>query len=95
MLKDTSPASLGIAAAACFAAEAADMQTFTLTSSAFTAQSSIPARYTCEGGDTSPALAWTHSPAGTKSFASIVDDPTRRILRRPRPPGCIGWCIYL
>lgn len=84
---------LGIAAAACFAAEAADMQTFTLTSSAFTAQSSIPARYTCEGGDTSPALAWTHPPAGTKSFALIVDDPDAPDPAAPQTTW-VHWVVY-
>lgn len=47
----------------------------TLTSSAFTAGGQIPARHTCDGEDTSPPLAWSGAPAGTRSFALIVDDP--------------------
>jgi Raf kinase inhibitor-like YbhB/YbcL family protein len=47
----------------------------TLTSAAFAANASIPAKHTCEGDDRSPPLAWSGAPAGTKSFALIVDDP--------------------
>jgi len=36
---------------------------------------SIPRRFTCEGDDASPALAWSNEPSGTESFALIVDDP--------------------
>jgi Raf kinase inhibitor-like YbhB/YbcL family protein len=46
-----------------------------LTSSSFAADSALPAKYTCDGSDTSPALAWTEPPAGTQSFALVVDDP--------------------
>ncbi len=46
-----------------------------LTSTAFTNNSPIPARFTCKGDDLSPALTWTDPPAGTKSFALIMDDP--------------------
>ena len=46
-----------------------------LTSGAFQAGGGIPARYTCDGADVSPALAWTGMPAGTVAFALIVDDP--------------------
>ena len=59
-----------------------------LTSSAFTHQTSIPARYTCEGKDLSPPLAWTEPPPGTKSFALIVDDPDA-------PAGTwVHWVLY-
>lgn len=46
-----------------------------LTSSAFEHQGQIPSKYTCEGEDVSPPLAWSGAPAGTKSFVLIVDDP--------------------
>ena len=46
-----------------------------LTSDAFVNGQSIPAKYTCTGMGISPALAWTEPPAGTQSFALIVDDP--------------------
>jgi Raf kinase inhibitor-like YbhB/YbcL family protein len=48
---------------------------FSLTSSAFENQAPIPQRYTCEGDDISPALAWSDVPDGTRSLALIVDDP--------------------
>ena len=47
----------------------------TLTSDAFANGQSIPAKYSCVGKNISPALAWNEPPAGTKSFALIVDDP--------------------
>jgi Raf kinase inhibitor-like YbhB/YbcL family protein len=46
-----------------------------LTSDAFTNGQSIPAKYSCRGRNISPALAWNEPPAGTQSFALIVDDP--------------------
>ena len=47
----------------------------TVLSSAFQEGSEIPARYTCEGQDVSPALTWEEPPAETQSFALIMDDP--------------------
>ncbi|HOK45346.1 MAG TPA: YbhB/YbcL family Raf kinase inhibitor-like protein [Bryobacteraceae bacterium] len=48
---------------------------FKLMSSAFPEGGTIPKLHTCEGADLSPALEWSGEPAGTKSFALIVDDP--------------------
>ncbi|MCI0497310.1 MAG: YbhB/YbcL family Raf kinase inhibitor-like protein [Thermoplasmata archaeon] len=36
---------------------------------------SIPTRFTCDGEDVSPHLAWEGAPRGVASFALIVDDP--------------------
>lgn len=47
----------------------------TLSSRSFQPQAPIPPAHTCEGADLSPELAWTDPPAGTKSFALIVNDP--------------------
>lgn len=47
----------------------------TLTSPSFAHGGAIPARHTCDGDDTSPALEWTGVPPGTRSLALIVDDP--------------------
>lgn len=47
----------------------------TLFSPAFSAGELIPAKYTCDGEDVSPALEWADPPEGTRSFALIVDDP--------------------
>ena len=49
--------------------------TFSLSSSAFDEGAPIPTRYSGEGDDVSPALAWSDPPPGTKSFALIVEDP--------------------
>ncbi len=46
-----------------------------LTSPAFAPGGTIPREYTCEGGDSAPALKWTGPPKGTKSLALIMDDP--------------------
>ena len=47
----------------------------TLTTGAFTAGGGIPSKYTCDGADVSPALAWSGAPPGTAAFALIADDP--------------------
>jgi Raf kinase inhibitor-like YbhB/YbcL family protein len=49
--------------------------TMTLVSPAFEDGGAIPARYTCDGEDVSPPLAWDGVPDGTYSFALIVTDP--------------------
>ncbi len=46
-----------------------------LTSTAFEQGGMIPKRYTCDGTDVSPPLAWTAVPEGIKSIALICDDP--------------------
>ncbi|MES2524692.1 MAG: YbhB/YbcL family Raf kinase inhibitor-like protein [Gemmatimonadota bacterium] len=48
---------------------------FTLTSLAFAPGTAIPERHTCDGIQQSPPLSWRDAPAGTESFALIVDDP--------------------
>ena len=46
-----------------------------LTSPAFTQGQPIPQKFSCKGADVSPTLAWAEPPAGTQSFALIMDDP--------------------
>ena len=46
-----------------------------LTSSAFRQGEKIPSKFTGDGADVSPALAWPVAPFGTRSFALICDDP--------------------
>jgi len=46
-----------------------------LTSTAFTEGKSIPSKFTCDGTDISPPLAWSGAPSETKTFALIADDP--------------------
>jgi len=65
----------------------------TLSSSSFTNQGEIPSRFTCEGDDVSPALAWSGAPAGTKSLALIVDDPDAPDPQAPRLTW-VHWVVY-
>lgn len=59
-----------------------------LNSPAFKTKTTIPAKYTCEGPDVSPALKWATPPAGTKGLALICDDPDA-------PGGTwVHWVIY-
>lgn len=51
------------------------MSTLSLSSPDFVADGSIPVRFTCDGVDVSPALAWSGAPSGTAAYALIVDDP--------------------
>jgi len=73
----------------------------TLTSAGFAAGGPIPRRFTCDGANASPPLAWSGAPAGTRSFALIVDDPDAPDPEAPRmtwvhwvlcnlPPDCAG-----
>lgn len=57
------------------AAAAPGASRFTLRSPAFAPGETIPARFTCDGANASPALRWTAPPAGTRSLALIMDDP--------------------
>lgn len=67
--------------------------TFTLQSPAFQAQGAIPEKYTCDGSDVSPALRWSGAPAGTKSFALIVDDPDAPDPKAPKRVYA-HWVLY-
>ena len=66
---------------------------FQLTSSAFTEGGAIPTKYTCEGADTSPPLAWSGAPAGTRAFALIVDDPDAPDPAHPKMT-YVHWVAY-
>jgi Raf kinase inhibitor-like YbhB/YbcL family protein len=48
---------------------------FTLKSSAFAPDQPIPYRYSRDGENISPDLAWNDTPPGTQTLALIVDDP--------------------
>jgi Raf kinase inhibitor-like YbhB/YbcL family protein len=48
---------------------------FVLNSPAFADGQAIPAKYTCDGENVSPALTWTGFPAGAAALALVVDDP--------------------
>ena len=46
-----------------------------VTSSANEPGAAIPKKYSCQGQDTAPPLAWTAGPEGTKTYAVVLDDP--------------------
>lgn len=66
---------------------------FTITSSAFAPNGSIPRQYTCEGSQTSPPVEWSGAPSGTKSFGLILEDPD---VPDPAKPERIyvHWVVY-
>lgn len=66
---------------------------FAITSPAFAHNSEIPAVCTCEGADTSPRLEWTGAPAGTRSFALVVDDPDAPDPAAPKRVW-VHWVLY-
>ena len=49
--------------------------TLKITSPVFAEGQQIPKRFTCDGTNISPALAWSGIPAGTKALTLILDDP--------------------
>jgi hypothetical protein len=67
--------------------------TLKLTCPAFPEHGEIPARYTCDGGDHSPPLTWTGTPAGTRSLALIVDDPDAPDPKHPQRVWA-HWVLY-
>ncbi len=61
---------------------------FELKTTTFPPGGDIPKKCTCDGGDVSPALSWSDPPAGTESFALIMDDPDA-------PSGTFThWVVY-
>ena len=67
-----------------------DMQ---LTSSAFEPGGAIPKRHSGEAEDTSPPLAWTAVPDGTKAFAVICHDPDAPLIKGDKY-GFVHWVLY-
>jgi len=65
----------------------------TLTSASFPPGGEIPTKQTCEGGDVSPALAWSAVPDGTRSLALVVDDPDAPDPKAPRTTW-VHWVVY-
>ncbi len=59
-----------------------------LSSAGFAPNGPIPAKYTGEGQDLSPPLAWSNLPAGTKELALICDDPDA-----PRKDPWVHWVL--
>lgn len=66
---------------------------FSLSSSALSDNAPIPQRYTADGADVSPPLSWQDSPAGTRSFVLIVDDPDAPDPAAPKMTW-VHWLLY-
>lgn len=66
---------------------------FAISSPAFAPGGEIPAVHTCEGADTSPRLEWSGAPAGTASFALLVDDPDAPDPAAPKMTW-VHWVLY-
>jgi len=64
-----------------------------LTSPDFEPNAEIPARFTCEGEDASPALAWSGVPEKARSLALIVDDPDAPDPKAPKTTW-VHWVLY-
>ena len=71
----------------------AKTSTLTLSSPSFSPGGEIPKPHTCDGDDHSPALEWTGAPAGTRSFALVVDDPDAPDPRAPKTVW-VHWVLY-
>lgn len=65
-----------------------------LTSSAFEQGGSIPTKYTGEGENVSPPLAWSNPPDGTQSFAVICHDPDAPLVSSLGTYGFGHWALY-
>lgn len=68
---------------------------FTLASTSLANRGDIPDKFACEdegGSDRSPQLSWSNPPAGTASYAIVMDDET--------PPcgkgdsACMHWSVF-
>jgi Raf kinase inhibitor-like YbhB/YbcL family protein len=65
----------------------------TITSDVFEAGGLIPAKYTCDGENVSPPLAFAGVPGGTESLTLIVDDPD--VPKSIRPDGMwTHWLVW-
>ena len=67
--------------------------TLKLTSDAFSHGGEIPSKYTCEGQDVPPPLAWSCVPADAKSLVLIVDDPDAPDPAAPKMTW-VHWVVY-
>jgi Raf kinase inhibitor-like YbhB/YbcL family protein len=68
---------IAVLATACYSNQPTPPQVpqFSLISPAFASDALIPAKYTCDGKNLSPALTWEAPPTATKSLVIIADDP--------------------
>ncbi|MHC4985261.1 MAG: YbhB/YbcL family Raf kinase inhibitor-like protein [Planctomycetota bacterium] len=86
------PVAVALAAWVAIACEDSDdpeTPAMTITSTAFENGQPIPTKYTGEGDDVSPPLAWSGLPDGAQQLALICDDPDA-----PTDQPWVHWVIY-
>jgi Raf kinase inhibitor-like YbhB/YbcL family protein len=64
-----------------------------INSPAFADGAEIPRKYTCEGEDVSPPLAWSGVPKDAKSLVLIVDDPDAPDPAAPKRTW-VHWVLF-
>lgn len=64
-----------------------------LTSTVFAHGREIPSKYTCEGQNISPPLAWSGVPPGAKTLTLIIDDPDAPDPAAPKTTW-VHWVLY-
>jgi Raf kinase inhibitor-like YbhB/YbcL family protein len=84
---------LGLLTLLAFGGARGTARALSLTSPSFTSQGAIPTKHTCDGGDVSPAVAWSGVPQGTKSLVLIVDDPDAPDPRAPKTTW-VHWVVF-
>jgi Raf kinase inhibitor-like YbhB/YbcL family protein len=62
------------------------LEAFALWAPEIPADGVMPARYTCDGENLSPALAWSGQPAETRSLVVNMEDPDAK--------GFVHWLVY-
>lgn len=65
---------------------------FTLRAPAFEEGGAIPARYTCDGAGTAPALEWEGAPERTQSYVLIMEDPD--VPKELGGGPFVHWIVY-
>lgn len=66
---------------------------FELTSQDFTNTGHIPIKYTCDGKNTPPSLAWTGVPPDAKSLVLLMEDPDAPDPEAPERT-FVHWVLY-
>jgi len=69
-------------------------QTIEVTSPAFEPGGPIPTKYTEDGEDVSPPLAWSGVPERAQELALICDDPDAPNPKRPAATPWVHWVLY-
>lgn len=64
-----------------------------VTSTSFENDGRIPDKYTMDGENVSPQLAWSNAPAEAQSFAVICHDPDAPLIKQGKY-GFVHWVLY-